>query len=175
MDYVDLQRRHEEQAQYRRERAGFWDDMADGRYLTPIAAIVLLAAGFGVGIPSLLASLSPPGLVEFFIVAAPLIPAAACIWVGSMLWLAWSRKSVSHAPKKSSKKSGTEKQLLLTLRESNGLTAVEAALETSLTVDEAEEILTRFADRGHLVVESRDGALFYTLPGRSPAPETRTV
>jgi hypothetical protein len=34
----------------------------------------------------------------------------------------------------------------------DGITPVEAALETSLTVDEAEEILNRFADRGHLVV-----------------------
>jgi hypothetical protein len=34
------------------------------------------------------------------------------------------------------------------------------------TVEEAEEILSRLADRGHLVVESQDGALFYALPGR---------
>ena len=52
------------------------------------------------------------------------------------------------------------------------ITPVEAALETSLTVD--EEILTRFADRGHLLVESRDGALFYTLPGRRLTSETWT-
>ena len=35
-----------------------------------------------------------------------------------------------------------------------------------ITVEEAQEILSRLADRGHLVVESRDGALFYALPGR---------
>ena len=35
-----------------------------------------------------------------------------------------------------------------------------------MTVEEAEEILSRLADRGHLVVESQDGALFYALPGR---------
>jgi hypothetical protein len=46
------------------------------------------------------------------------------------------------------------------------ITPVEAALRTSLTVEEAEEILTRFADRGHLVVHSRDGALLYAMPGR---------
>jgi hypothetical protein len=46
------------------------------------------------------------------------------------------------------------------------ITPVEVALETSLTVDEADDILSRLADRGHLLVESRDGALYYALPGR---------
>jgi hypothetical protein len=49
---------------------------------------------------------------------------------------------------------------------------VKAALKTSLTVDEAEEHLTRLADRGHLLVQSRDGALFYALPGRQRSSET---
>ena len=43
------------------------------------------------------------------------------------------------------------------------------------TVDEAEEILTRFVERGHLRVESQDGALFYQLPGRPPTPEPGTI
>ncbi len=56
--------------------------------------------------------------------------------------------------------------MLLAIRDAGGsVTPVEAALRTSLTVDEAEEILTRFADRGHLLVESRDGVLSYALPG----------
>jgi hypothetical protein len=46
------------------------------------------------------------------------------------------------------------------------ITPVEAALKTSLTVDEADEILSHLANRGHLVVESRDGTLSYALPGR---------
>lgn len=63
-------------------------------------------------------------------------------------------------------KFGAEKQLLLAIRVAGGrITPVEAALETSLTVDEAEEILTRFADRGHLLIEGQDGALYYALPG----------
>lgn len=70
---------------------------------------------------------------------------------------------------------GVEKQLLLVLRDLGGLTPVEAALETSLTVDEADGILTHLAERGHLGVESRDGVLRYTLPGRRPATGSRTV
>ena len=61
---------------------------------------------------------------------------------------------------------GGEKQLLLALRDLGGITPVEAALETSLSVDEAEEILTRLAERGHLRLESRGDALVYVLPGR---------
>ena len=62
---------------------------------------------------------------------------------------------------------GGEKQLLMAIRDagSDGITPVEAALETSLTVDEAEEILFRLANRGHLHIESRYGTLHYVLPG----------
>jgi hypothetical protein len=49
------------------------------------------------------------------------------------------------------------------------ITPVETALRTSLTVDEAEQILTRFADRGHLLIQNRDGVLCYALPGRQPS------
>jgi hypothetical protein len=55
----------------------------------------------------------------------------------------------------------------------DGITPVEAALETSLTVDEAEDILTSLADRGHLVVQSRGAVFLYTLPGRRPGPDPR--
>ncbi len=79
-------------------------------------------------------------------------------------------------PVKTGPKLGSEKQLLMAIQDAGGtITPVEAALETSLTVDEAEEILTRFADRGHLIVQSQDGTLFYTLPGRRSTPEPRTV
>ncbi len=64
-------------------------------------------------------------------------------------------------------KTGGEKQLLMAILDAGGsITPVEAALRTSLTVDEAEQTLTRFADRGHLLVRSRDGALHYAMPGR---------
>ena len=46
-------------------------------------------------------------------------------------------------------------------------------METSLTVREADGMLSELAG-GHLAVESRDGALFYSLPGRrSPELEGR--
>jgi len=47
-------------------------------------------------------------------------------------------------------------------------------METSLTVREADGILSGLAGGGHLAVESRNGALFYSLPDRSnPEIEAR--
>ena len=64
-----------------------------------------------------------------------------------------------------------ERELLSAIRDNGGsITPAEAALETSLTVKEADRMLSELASGGHLNVESRGGALFYGLPGRS-SPE----
>jgi hypothetical protein len=66
-----------------------------------------------------------------------------------------------------------ERELLSAIRDNGGsITPVEAAMETSLTVGEADGMLSELATGGHLAVESRDRTLFYALPGRrSPALE----
>ena len=46
------------------------------------------------------------------------------------------------------------------------ITSAEAAMETSLTVSEADKILSELAAGGHLQVESSEGTLFYRLPDR---------
>ncbi len=68
-----------------------------------------------------------------------------------------------------------ERELLSAIRDNGGsITPTEAAMETSLTVREADGILSELAGGGHLMVESRGGALFYSLPGRSnPELENR--
>jgi hypothetical protein len=53
------------------------------------------------------------------------------------------------------------------------ISPVLAALETSLTVYEAEEILSRRADRGLLFVESHDGALFCRMSREQRASGSR--
>ena len=64
-----------------------------------------------------------------------------------------------------------ERQLLSAIRDnSGGITPAEATMETSLTVSEADSMLSELAGKGHLAVRSRDGALIYSLPGR-PGPE----
>lgn len=60
-----------------------------------------------------------------------------------------------------------ERELLSAIRDKDGsITPAEAAMETSLTVKEADEMLSEFANGGHLKLESRDGALYYSLSGR---------
>jgi hypothetical protein len=60
-----------------------------------------------------------------------------------------------------------ERELLSAIRDNTGsITPTEAAMQTSLTVGEADKILTELATGGHLQVESSEGTLFYKLPGR---------
>jgi hypothetical protein len=73
-------------------------------------------------------------------------------------------------PRGTRPKTGGEKQLLMVILDAGGgITPVEAALRTSLTVDEAEQILTRFDDRGHLLIQSRDSTLLYAMPEERPS------
>jgi len=94
-----------------------------------------------------------------------LLLVATGMLAGYLVWLLTKRH-----PRSTSPETGGEKQLLMAILDAGGsITPVEAALRTSLTVDEAEQILTRFADRGHLLVQSRDGGLLYAMLGKRPS------
>jgi len=56
-----------------------------------------------------------------------------------------------------------ERELLGALREQGELTPAQAAMETSLTVAEADDMLKELANGGHLEVRVRGGGLFYAL------------
>jgi hypothetical protein len=57
--------------------------------------------------------------------------------------------------------------LLAAIRANGGsITPAEAAMETSLTVSAADQMLSEAASGGHLRVESEGGTLFYALPSR---------
>jgi capsular polysaccharide biosynthesis protein len=61
-----------------------------------------------------------------------------------------------------------EQELLEALGRRGKLTAVEASLETSLSVEEANRILFELAARGHLEVTVEDGKLLYSFWGHDP-------
>ena len=63
----------------------------------------------------------------------------------------------------SSAASGKERELLGAMREYGELTPVRAAMETSLTVAEADGMLKGLAEGGHLEIRARGGALLYAL------------
>jgi hypothetical protein len=73
---------------------------------------------------------------------------------------AWRERALPPAPDK-------ERELLSAIRYNGGvITPAEAAMETSLTVKEADRMLSELAGGGHLSVESTGGTLRYSLPGR---------
>ena len=157
MGYVDLRRRREERESPK---------PGSLRHYAGSNPYLLLAAGFVLGVLS--SSIFQVGMTSQDLFIILLLVIAAVPLLGYFGWLLFGQSPESARPKL-----GGEKQLLMAVIDAGGsITPVEAALETSLTVDEAEEILTRFADRGHLFVESRDGALFYALPGRRLSSET---
>jgi hypothetical protein len=56
-----------------------------------------------------------------------------------------------------------ERELLRALQSKGELTPAQAAMETSLSVNEADEMLKDLAAKGHLDVRVRGGGLFYGL------------
>ena len=55
--------------------------------------------------------------------------------------------------------------LLLVMRDAGGAIAPSTvALENPLSVDEADGMLSKLANGGHLRVESHDGTPYYVLP-----------
>jgi hypothetical protein len=66
-------------------------------------------------------------------------------------------------PGLSSGAGGKERELLEALRDHGELTPAQAAMETSLSVSEADEMLKDLTEKGHIQVRVRGGGLFYSL------------
>ena len=56
-----------------------------------------------------------------------------------------------------------ERELLAALRDRGGMTPAGVAVETSLSVEEADRRLRELAEAGHLEVRVRGGGIFYAL------------
>ena len=132
----------------RREEKG--PDRDDGNpYL-----FLALGIGFIIATVMIIATAGVPAAGLPFVIAA-----AALLGLGVSRMRGGSRAVPPPANK--------ERELLSAIRDNGGsITPAEAAMETSLTVREADAMLSELASGGHLAVESRNGALFYALPGR---------
>jgi len=71
--------------------------------------------------------------------------------------------------------SSKERELLEALREHGELTPARAAVETSLTVTEADKMLKELAEGGHLEVRVRGGGIFYSLWERGAEETAREL
>lgn len=70
---------------------------------------------------------------------------------------------LSDGPDKPAVANSRERELLVALQSRGELSPAEAAMETSLTVNEADKMLEDLAAKGHLDVKVRGGGLFYRL------------
>lgn len=131
--------------------------MPSGRRIRPLAA---LAIGSGLLLFFGLAILTP---FHFF----PLFPlfwvlpflAVRALWTTSArprTFPRGERTAISGEDRK-------EKELLDALERHGQITAARVALETSLSVAEADERLRRLAEDGHVRVQAREGSLTYSL------------
>jgi hypothetical protein len=157
--YVDLRTRRRGDGRRRQDHGSLREYLVTNSYLA-------IAVGLGVLVSWIaLSYLFEDGLLAAVLMLVLILTVAL---LSGETWQLQRRRSGSAGPK-----FGGEKQLLMAIRDAGSMTPIEAALETSLTVDEAEEILSRLAGRGHLLVESNDGALFYVLPGKRSSREVR--
>jgi hypothetical protein len=139
-----------------------WNDEKSNSYPYVLIALGLSFVGFGASV-----GLTAGELVPFFVF---MFPASVLLALGLSRLEQQRRKAVSPRISK-------ERELLSAIRNNAGsITPTEAAMETSLTVGEADKMLSELAAGGHLQVESSEGTLFYRLPGRrAPELENRRV
>jgi hypothetical protein len=145
-----LERRQKDRGM--RTDEGSWNDQKSKSYPYVLIALGLAFVGFGASV-----GLTAGELVPFFVF---MFPASVLLALGLSRLEQQRRKAVSP-------RVGKERELLSAMRKNTGsITPAEAAMETSLTVSDADEMLSELAVGGHLQVESSEGTLAYRLPGR---------
>lgn len=128
------------------------NDGKSNTYPYVMIALALAFVGFGVSV-----GFTAGELVPFFVF---MFPASVLFALGLSRLEQQRRKAVSP-------RVGKERELLSAMRDNTGtITPAEAAMETSLTISEADKMLSELAGGGHLHVESSEGTLVYRLPGR---------
>ena len=160
-------RRHDPHAQKRNSTEKFWADIGiDIENMSPKAQAV---AGVVTGGLILLAAAFLIAFTDFwwllFFFGWAVFPALG-VFARGVAGLMESRPGPQAANVR-------ERELLQTLQRRGELTPAEAAMETSLTVNEADKMLEDLATKGHLDVRARGGGLFYSLWGSEGGGELR--
>ena len=157
----DLKRRHGRHSGDPWRQLGNQNDFfgLDIEKMSPRAQV---AAGLAVLIPVAVGTVLVLSLVPWlfwliFIFGWMVFPAFGLL-VRGIAGLSEDRGELLAAPANSK-----ERELLEALSEHGELTPARAAMETSLTVAEADKMLKKLAEGGHLDVRVRGGGLFYAL------------
>ena len=99
------------------------------------------------------------------VIAASMLLAAFMVATAAYLGVGFMKLSKQRGATR--KFAGKERELLSAIRKNGDcITPTEAAIETSLTVREADQMLTELTSAAYLQVESRDGSLYYKLPSK---------
>ncbi len=145
-----LERRQRDQDM--RADESLWNDQKSNSTPYVLIALGLAFVGFGSAV-----SITAEELVPFFVF---MFPASVLLALGLSRLQQQRRKAVSP-------RVGKERELLSAMRNNSGsITPAEAAMDTSLTVSEADKTLSELAAGGHLQVESSESTLIYRLPDR---------
>lgn len=137
-----------------------------------VGAVTLMVGGLGlvaVVLLALFAFLVAPGMNLSY--SEWLLPALAPVFVLATLPALWLSVrgaaglfgSGSALEDESLSEDRKEKELLGTIERRGELTPARAAMETSLTVAEADRMLGDFANKGYLVARAHAGSLVYAL------------
>ncbi|MDQ4126404.1 MAG: hypothetical protein M3151_00355 [Actinomycetota bacterium] len=150
-------RRHGHPARKRADTDEFWEDIGvDVESMSPKAQAV---TGVVTGGLILLAAALLVAFTDFwwliFVFGWAVFPAFS-VFARGVAGLIESRSGPPAA-------NARERELLEALQRRGELTPAEAAMETSLTVSEADKMLEDLAAKGHLDVRVRGGGLFYGL------------
>ena len=174
---MPIEKRSENRAEKRHGRRGnrgrhgrdtdeFWNKIGvDIESMSPKAqAVVGLTAGGGIlAAVAFLLVTHPQFFWLIFIFGWAVFPAFG-VFVRGIAGLAETRTEPSPA-------SNRERELLEALRKEGELSPAQAAMETSLTVAEADKMLGELAAKGHLEVRTRGGGIFYALWGSGDRAE----
>ena len=158
----------------------FWSFEVERRSYQKLGNIKLtvgLSASIGVLV---LLTLALNGLGNAFLPFFAVVLVLAPVTIVPPLWLTWQgirrlgeSRELPPPPNHRTIKRGAnriegprksaEKQMLEVIERNGEITPARAALQTSLTVDEAERLLSELAQRGHLDVRVEGSKLVYSL------------
>jgi len=150
----------------------FWESEV-ARNRTRMRSLMVLGTGVVGGLALLLLSWwAVAGTVLWFLPAVVVVATVASVptlWLTAqgMQGLVDTSPPVS-APehrgvRKGSQEKSSERKLLEVIEANGEITPARAALQTSLTVEEAEQLLSDLAQRGHLDVRVEGSRLVYSL------------